>query len=141
MGKIQNEISWSTFEKVDIRVGTIIKTEDFPEARNPAYKICVDLHNKLNSLIDNISVVSFYNYVQAYYIDVNKGIPFTEDKKMELYERMTRAFMRSHTVHQYRNLSEINGRKHVMDSSWQFQDNIFHSPQVGIDLHDASIEQ
>ncbi|RLD24729.1 MAG: tRNA-binding protein [Bacteroidetes bacterium] len=43
MEKIKNEISWSTFEMVDIRVGTIIKTEDFPEARKPAYKIWVDL--------------------------------------------------------------------------------------------------
>jgi tRNA-binding protein len=43
MDKIKSEISWSTFEKVDLRVGTIIKTGDFPEARKPAYKIWVDL--------------------------------------------------------------------------------------------------
>ena len=43
MDKIKNEISWSTFEQVDIRVGTITKAELFPEARKPAYKIWVDL--------------------------------------------------------------------------------------------------
>lgn len=43
MEKIKNEISWSTFEQVDIRVGTIIRAENFPEARKPAYKIWVDL--------------------------------------------------------------------------------------------------
>ena len=43
MEKIKNEISWSTFEQIDIRVGTIIRAENFPEARKPAYKIWVDL--------------------------------------------------------------------------------------------------
>jgi len=40
--KIKSEISWPDFEKVDLRAGTIIKVEDFPEARKPAYKVWVD---------------------------------------------------------------------------------------------------
>lgn len=36
-------ISWEDFEKVEIRVGTIVDVQDFPEARRPAYKIKVDL--------------------------------------------------------------------------------------------------
>ena len=36
------EITWSDFEKVDMRVGTIIEVNDFPKARKPAYQLKVD---------------------------------------------------------------------------------------------------
>jgi tRNA-binding protein len=35
-------ISFAEFEKVDLRVGTIIAVDDFPEARKPAWKLTVD---------------------------------------------------------------------------------------------------
>lgn len=35
-------ISWQDFEKLEMRVGTIIQAEEFKEARNPAYKVIVD---------------------------------------------------------------------------------------------------
>ncbi len=36
------EITWSEFEQVELRAGTILEVFDFPEARKPAFKVSVD---------------------------------------------------------------------------------------------------
>ncbi len=35
-------ITWSDFEKIDIRVGTILEVNDFPNARKSSYQLTVD---------------------------------------------------------------------------------------------------
>lgn len=48
-------ITWDDFEKIDIRVGTILEVSDFPKAKKPAYQITVDFgelgHKKTSAQI------------------------------------------------------------------------------------------
>ncbi|MFD1163240.1 MULTISPECIES: tRNA-binding protein [Hwangdonia] len=39
---MNNTITFEDFTKVDLRVGTIIEVNDFPEARQPAYQLTID---------------------------------------------------------------------------------------------------
>ncbi|ODN42100.1 tRNA-binding protein [Piscirickettsia litoralis] len=36
------ETTWEDFQKIDLRIGTILEVIDFPEARKPAYRLSVD---------------------------------------------------------------------------------------------------
>lgn len=37
-----SKITWEEFERVELRAGTIIEVEDFPEMRKPSYKLKID---------------------------------------------------------------------------------------------------
>ena len=39
---MNNTITFDDFTKVDLRIGTIIEVNDFPEARSPAYQLTID---------------------------------------------------------------------------------------------------
>ena len=44
---MENNLSWSEFEKVEMRVGTVLEVNDFPEARKPAFQLTIDFGTEI----------------------------------------------------------------------------------------------
>ena len=53
-------LSWDQFEAVEMRAGTIVDVEDFPEARKPAYKITVDFGPEIGVRRTSAQVKTLY---------------------------------------------------------------------------------
>ncbi len=54
------EITWKDFEKIDMRVGTIIAVKNFPEAHNPAYQLHIDFGNVLGIKKTSAQITALY---------------------------------------------------------------------------------
>lgn len=55
------EISWEDFAAVELRVGTVTRVEDFPEARKPAYRITVDFGPEIGTKRTSAQVTALYS--------------------------------------------------------------------------------
>jgi tRNA-binding protein len=55
------EITWQHFESVEMRAGTIVKVEAFPEARKPAYRVSVDFGPGLGVRQTSAQVTTLYS--------------------------------------------------------------------------------
>jgi tRNA-binding protein len=54
------QISWSEFEQVEFRVGTIISATDFPEAKKPAYKLSIEFGPSIGIKNSSAQVTKLY---------------------------------------------------------------------------------
>lgn len=56
-----NQITWDEFENVELRIGTIIDVQDFPEAKKPAYKITADFGAEIGIKKSSARITDLYS--------------------------------------------------------------------------------
>ncbi|MFD2597866.1 tRNA-binding protein [Sphingobacterium corticis] len=55
------EISWSDFERIDLRVGTILEVHDFPKAKKPAYQLHIDFGSEIGLRKSSAQITAHYS--------------------------------------------------------------------------------
>jgi tRNA-binding protein len=55
------QIDWNDFQKIELRIGTIIEVEEFPEARKPAWKLTVDYGDEFGVRRASAQITDLYS--------------------------------------------------------------------------------
>lgn len=58
---MMNNLSWTDFEKVEMRVGTILEANDFPEAHNPSYQLLIDFGSEIGQRKTSAQLTLLYS--------------------------------------------------------------------------------
>ena len=53
-------ITWDEFIQVELRAGTVLEVEEFPEARNPAYKLLIDFWEEIGRKKSSAQITDLY---------------------------------------------------------------------------------
>ncbi len=57
---MENNLSWQEFEKVEMRVGTILDAKDFPEAKKPALQLTIDFGSEIGIRKTSAQITDYY---------------------------------------------------------------------------------
>lgn len=55
-----NKIAWHDFEKVELRIGTILQAENFPQAKKPAYILTINLGQEVGVKKSSVQITHLY---------------------------------------------------------------------------------